>query len=429
MKYFFAFFLCISLVLSSCKEEKDEVLPTISIIEPGNNTLFSVLDTVRIRAQINDNENIVQVLLQLEELGSGRKVGQTLSFSPNNVSYALDAFYIIEDSLLNSGDYYFRIQAYDGENTTSEFASIRLRGIPQRALSYYLLLDRTNDRAIYEVDLNGQSNLITEAGQSNQITFNSRSQLLWWADLGTQQLGALQVKESQMVPAFYPNGNSSPDPILDMLNVNDVNYVSTRNGFVQGFNGSIADVFTYQSQTGFKVDRIYPMGNRIIVRETDIQGQNQRFLYLFSNGLIDSQFSTNDDLIGFGIRSSREDGAFQFVKEGSEMQVREYDLSSGQSNFFLQKLNFDFEHLIQIREYEYIFYNDSRVVTYNLSTNFVRTLATGLSNASVVYNEADESVYVASGSNVSIYDYQQGAQISNYSATFPIVDLVIRYNK
>lgn len=429
MKYLLSVFLCISLLFWSCKEEKDEVLPTISILEPGSNTLFSVQDTVRVRAQINDNQKIAQVLLQLEELGTGRKVGKTLSFSPNSVSYELDAFYIIEDSLLNSGAYYFRIQAFDGENTNAEFASIRLRGIPRRTLAYYLLLDRTNDRAIYELDLNGQASLLAGAGQSNQIAFNSRSQVLWWADLATQQLNALKVKESQAFPPFYPNANNSPDPILEMINVNEINYVSTRNGFVQGFDGSISDIFTYQSQIGFKVDQIYPIGNRIIVKETDALGQNQRFLYLFSNSLIDSQFSTNDELIGFGIRNSRENEAFQFVKEGVEMQVREYDLSSGQSNFFLQKLNFDFEQLIQIREYEYIFYNQTRVVTYNLSTNFVRTLANGLSSPSVAYNEADELVCITSGSTLFIYDYLQGSLISSFSASFPIVDLAIRYNK
>jgi len=429
MKYFSLFFLFISLLFLGCKEEKDQILPTISVIEPNDNSIYNVLDFVRVRASISDNENLEEVFVQLEDLGSGRRVGKTIAFTPNSSSFELDVLYEITDTLLNSGDYYFRIQAYDGENINSAFASIRLIGIPRKQLGYYLLLDRTNDKAIYEVNDNNQSAFLFSAGQSEEIAFNSRAQMLWYADKGSEKIGAYQVKKNQDFPPRYPNGNTVADPILDMQFVNGLTYVSTQSGFVQAFNGNFSDVFTYKSSGNFKVDEIYPIANRIMLRETDGLGQNQRFLYLFSNGAIDSQSPSSEDVVGFGSRTSQSNSAFQFISQGSDMEVREYDLNSGLSSFLLQKPNFNFHSLIQIREYEYLFYNDSRVVIYNLSTNFTRTLANGLGSAVVAFDEVNEEVYVADGNNIILFDYNSGSQTGSFSAAFPVEDIVMRYNK
>jgi len=421
--------LLMSLIFFGCKEEKDQVLPTVSVIQPGENSIFQVLDTIRVRASISDNENIEQVSLQLEELSSGRKVGKTKAFYPNSSSFELDDFYIVEDSLLRSGDYYFRVQAFDGENQNSAFSTIRLQGISRKKLGFYLLLDNGSEEVVYEVDERNQSSFLLSAGQCDEIAFDSRAQMLWFADLSTDEIGAYQVKEDQLFPKRYPNGGNTPDPILDLLHLDGLTYVSTQNGFVQAFNGNFSDVFTYTSTQNSKVEEMYPIDDRLMVRETDGLGQNQSFLYLFSSGGIDSQSANNEDVIGFGSRRSSTQSAFQFVKDGQDMEVREYNLNSGESSFLLRKLNFPYHDLIQIQEYEYIFYNNSEVVTYNVSTNFKRTLASGLNDVSVAYDEFDNLVYIASGNDISIFSYQQGNLSGNYSATFPIVDLKIRYNK
>ena len=420
-------FIFIALFLA-CQEEKDEVLPEVAVLLPTDNSVFKVLDTVLIQATVRDNEKIEQVLVQLEELGSGRKVGKTLTFNPNGRSFDLNTLYVIEDSLLNSGDYFFRVQASDGENQNAAFATISLQGIAKRTLGVYLLLDEGNRREIAELDQNNQFSTLFPAGQSRELVFNSRAQLLWWADRNTQQMQAFQVKDQQLFSPFFPNGGNVADPIQLIRGVGDLTYVATANGFMQAYNGTLADVFTYQSPSNFKVDRIYPLGNRIMIQESDRLDQNQRFLYLFSNGAIESRSSSNQEVIGFGT-AQQAGSAFQFIKEGSQMQVRAYDLNLGNSSFFLQKMNFDYQRLIQIDAFNYLFYNQSEVVTYNLSTNFRNTLASGLTDPVVAYNPADRTVYVGSGTELSVFDQVQGNLISTISVPYPIVDIAIRYNK
>lgn len=429
MKGLTPFFLIFLIAFTACKEEKDEIPPSITTISPSDNTIYQVLDVVRVKASIRDNEQIEKVAISLEELGSGQRVGPRQEYFPSSNQYQLDDLYFISDSLLNSGSYYFRIEAEDGENVNTAYITIRINGIPKKALGVLAITDHTNNTEIIQIDDNNNSRRLFTQNSAAELAFDHRRQKLWYIDNVDEQVGGYDYTNGQTIPPKYPNGNGQADPILDLQFLNSTVYVSTQNGKMQGFDYLFQDVFTYSSPNNFRVSEIFPLNQRLMLRETDLLGQNQRLLYIFSNGAIDSQSSSTDEVIGFGYRKSDPDAAFQFINTQNGMEVRDYNLSNGQSSFFLEKINFNFHSLLQISDYEYLFYNDQSVVSYNLSTNFTRSLASGLNNPKVCFDEVNELVYVSSGSRFYSYDYNSGSLTGSNDLSFPIIYIAMRYNK
>jgi hypothetical protein len=166
-----------------------------------------------------------------------------------------------------------------------------------------------------------------------------------------------------------------------------------------------------------------------MLQESDLQGNNQSFLYMFNNGAVDTRSSDQSDIIGFGARSSAPNSAFMFINVGNSCQVREMNLQSGLSSFLIEKGNLNPTSLLQISEYQYLLISNDQVHQYNISTNFLRLYQSNLVDPKVAYDELEGIVYIASGNNLYAYSYHQAQLIFSSSFSFPIIDIAVRYNR
>lgn len=423
------YFILSLIAFQACKKDKDGVYPTIIFNSPFENAQFNVLESISVKASISDNESIESIRLTLIQSSTGRSVLEQKNYYPGSSNFQLEDSFYLSDSLLNSGEYYFRLDASDGENSTSAFVSFYIQGIAKRKLGFIAALDRGTSVSFTQVNNDFSQNQIFTSSACKEIAINSRYQQLWFVNPSTEKLLAVDMRTSQLKLDVLPNNNSQADQITDMQMADNKVYVSTKSGFVQAFSTNFSDIFTYSSPPSNYVENIYLLNNRLIVRESDLIGSNKKLLYLFNNGAVDSQTPTNDDIVGFGIRESNPETAFQFINKGNDLELRVFNLQTSQSSFFLSKPNLNFESLIRIREFEYLLIGDQEVASYNISTNFVRMIATNLSNPKVSYDDLNSEVYIASGSEVKIYNYAQASLVTSYSFAFPIIDLDLQYNK
>lgn len=429
MGRFYFVILLILMLFYSCEKDKDEVYPTILFSSPTENSTFKVLEGVPIRAAITDNKRIDQVKISLIEISTGRRVLQELNFFPGVASYNLDEIYFLSDSLLNSAEYSIRIDASDGENTSSAFASFFIQGIPKKSLGLIAALDRGNSVQFIKLDANQNQTPFHSVLNCGELHISSKYQQLWYTMPSVEKIAVFNLRELRLDFETFPNSNGQSDDIIDALLLDDHFYVSTRRGAVQAFSPGFQDVFTYQSPSGFLVEDLYPISNRLMVREVDLQGNNQSLLYLFGNGAIDTRSSDPSIIVGFGSRSTTSNSAFQLLSVGNNVQVRDFNLESGLSSFLYEKPNLLINSLLQVSEYEYILLGNSQVYLFNISTNFLRSLASSVPSPKVAYDEVEKRVYIASGSQLSVYDYQQASLIYTSNLAFPIIDLGIHYNK
>ena len=119
MKKLLFLFLSLSVVLLSCNK-KDEISPNIQITSPNEYSNHDVLDTLAVVGTISDNEQLEYVKLSLLN-ENNVTVASVITLFPETKEYSLNHEFIIDNILLESGDYNLLVTASDGENETREY--------------------------------------------------------------------------------------------------------------------------------------------------------------------------------------------------------------------------------------------------------------------------------------------------------------------
>jgi hypothetical protein len=107
---------------------------------PIENQSVGFLDEIEVKASITDNEIIRSVQLSLISVESKNRVLRTESFQPNSTTFELSEVYEISDSLLAGGEYYFRVEAKDDDNTLPLSDSLTLTVFPREKLVVLFLV-------------------------------------------------------------------------------------------------------------------------------------------------------------------------------------------------------------------------------------------------------------------------------------------------
>jgi|GEM_PF-3669640 len=422
----FLFFLT---TVYSCKEDSDDVFPTILISSPSENAEYRVLEPVPLTFTVTDNKKIENVRVSLTEVATGRSVLNSLSFNPSGSSFTFDQNYSLSDSLLNTGTYSFRVDASDGSNSSTSFASIFVRGINKRSLGIITALQKPNSVEFIEIDKNQSQQSLFTTSSGNELGIDSRNQQLWFSKPKEQKIAAFDLKANRIQLDVFPNSNGQADRILDAELAVDKYYVSTDRGIVQAFSSNYQDVFTYNSPTGFRVNQLFPVPSRMIVKEADQLGNNQSLFYLFSNGAIETRIPESSEVVGISYKQTDPTTAHMFVNTTLGFDVRSLDLETGLSSFLATKNNIDLREVIRMRDFEFLLITDSQVYFYNLSTSFLREIISAFPSPKVAYDEVDRQIIMASGNTIRVYDSQQLSLVYTLGMAYPINDIAIHYNR
>ncbi len=132
--YSIALILCILLIISfySCKKEKANSIPAVELIMPIDYSAFSALDTIRIKATINDKDGdkiIVSIYLKNSE---NQLVEQGWYKEFNSWQVQLDEVLVLSDRWLPTGEYKLILSANDGKEAVKIERTIIINGIPKK---------------------------------------------------------------------------------------------------------------------------------------------------------------------------------------------------------------------------------------------------------------------------------------------------------
>lgn len=124
----------------ACKEVVDDVSPQITVWLPQAESQFTTGDTIDIAAFFEDETQLAWVQVTLVDTENKPLLGP-LSLSPNGSNYKLNAQYILNDPLLESGSYMLRFSANDGTNTRNIFVAVNVQSAP-RIFMYPVVVTR-----------------------------------------------------------------------------------------------------------------------------------------------------------------------------------------------------------------------------------------------------------------------------------------------
>lgn len=127
-KYLILYFL-LGIFLDACKQ-KDEVFPSISIIQPTTGTIYNVYDTVFVSVEAMDETELRSVNVRLVD-ANFVSIGITVSVSINASNSEGSAELIITDKQLETGTYHVVATAFDGINESHAYQEIRIIELPR----------------------------------------------------------------------------------------------------------------------------------------------------------------------------------------------------------------------------------------------------------------------------------------------------------
>jgi hypothetical protein len=125
-KIFFLFAVLTAVIISSCKKDghNHETAPEINFIEPADQQVFSLSDTVRIRATINHPEEMHGYMLIVENLISNAK-DTMIDLHDHSMNISIDTSFF--PNVSEHTHFQIRVVATDhDELTISKFVTIHV---------------------------------------------------------------------------------------------------------------------------------------------------------------------------------------------------------------------------------------------------------------------------------------------------------------
>lgn len=123
------FMLIITFFISCRKEDKDTSGPTIHVHAPSTGGVYFYFNQIPVGAHIADERQITRVEVDITD-SSNRVFLSANAIQPGSKEFHLETTIAHDDLYLESGTYFVRIKAGDGENTTTVYREIQLFAAP-----------------------------------------------------------------------------------------------------------------------------------------------------------------------------------------------------------------------------------------------------------------------------------------------------------
>ncbi len=342
----------------------------------------------------------------------------------NQKEYHLDRAFTLSDSLLESGLYYFRVEAFDKENSFSAFRYISIQGITKRKTGVFVSCENSGSTDLY-LDANDLNFSLKNSFNANYQAsrFNSTDQHFWFIPSNSKQLDVYNpVTNTIEYSKTYVSNFSSAFSGLER-DKRDV-VLALRKGEVDGFNQAFSGNYTYLSQSDRKIENLAINGTYVLIEELDRTGTNRTLKVLRrSSGAVKSSPAFNHDIEKMVFLDEEHCLVFYNTSQGGSAVIFDIDIGSFNNALFSTD---SILGAVRANNGDFIISTKSGVETYSAQSNSLVGYL-NLPNAVLAYDKLNNQLYVGSGRNLRSYTYRQG---SGTRTLLPdeIVGINIRYN-
>ncbi|MFN3918260.1 MAG: hypothetical protein ACK4K0_11030 [Flavobacteriales bacterium] len=424
----FNLLLAFGLLLSvfSCRRP-DEQSPTITMLKPASMAEFNIYDYVPLSAKVSDDRRIDFIKVDLVD-SDYKIVENMVSFFPNSSELLFDEVYHLDDLYLESGNYYVKVSTSDGVNTSVAYRQIKINGIARILKRIYVL-----DSALNTVNVS----TVNGAGTVFEYAVNTDYNGAVFSDY--HQYIAISGKTTGSLMFIDTVGNLIwSDPIQQnppFSYFNHITYDYQRN-------------LTFISYSTRIVRGVRPVNNVIFGMNLPGQAQAVGSWSVGSNHII-MQFRDYTQprqlaLVNYGTATLQQISSLNFnIKEAFEKSTNEYLLfgdEAGQGvirNYFAVTNNMSIpanspigviNSVAKVSNTEYILGMTSGLYRYVTTSGSVTPLVTGVNFRDVVYNDLNDVVVCAVGSEIRSYS-RFGSLLGTVNHNTTIVKVLLNFNK
>jgi hypothetical protein len=420
--------LIICVLCYSCKKDEDTIIPQIIINSPNEFRNYKINDTVNILANVIDNKNIslIEIVIVSTDF---IPVSDRIILQPNVKEININEFICIDDFNLNSGIYYVKVRASDGENEKNLFRAINIEGI-QREFKGIISINKVNSNLfnIYYIDsVNHQ--IIDYSGDYVSSEINQNYQQLYICGNTNSNLNAYELKDNSLAWSILPD-NNPPFPSFENLYFdNDILFVSCSQSYIVGYNRFSNINFNATTNLNFIPKKTIRIKNYLIVEEKS-KTSSLRLLnvYYFPTGSlknstnlsinIKSMFYKNDDHIYIFGNDQNNNAAMSWFSIENQTYYNPHLMPVG-------KLN----DVVKVDNTNYLLSIGNNIYWYQESTNSLTLFISDISAENIEYEDISQTIILGSGNKLFYYIFPSAIKKGEYNMQYTISQIHLLYNK
>lgn len=420
-------FLLISILFSQCKKDEDEEVPQVFFEYPTENQSYKVLDLISLKIRASDNQKLERLSVSLVKANGKQLVLSAKSIELNQASYVWETNYLLSDSLLESGNYFLKAEAFDGNNSFSAFRLIRVEALAKRRIGILAALNHSSSAEVYEFS-NGQSKLLLHSISTlKEIACNSYDQALWLLPNKGNEINAYRLKSSEKVYQAEVMSSFS-NPFEDLVVSNRQTFYSHSGGRVKGVSSVFGDNFLHQAESNLVCKKIAVNDQSVLVEECRPNGSNRRITYLYRvSGATYNSLSLQQAVVDFFLIDHEK--AILLQNENGKILIHELSLSISGKRLMRTINGMEAKKLVALNNREILILTNQSVIRYNFTTNNFYTVVSTSNAVDIAYDVVQNSILLAKGNEVFEYDPINGNPIDVYTFPSIISCIAIRYNR
>ncbi|MCC7302950.1 MAG: hypothetical protein IT233_09935 [Bacteroidia bacterium] len=431
MKFRCFYWFLLVLALGSCKkDDQQSTPPEINFLEPADNTVYNVFDTIHIKFEISDNDRIASVAVSLLD-ASNVVAMPAVNVNPAGNPATITLDYILSDIHLASGYYYIKVYASDGSAGTYKLRQIYINEAPLVLLNpYFVSMPNPNTRELYKIDT--LQNIVpcgTFSGDLLEMEISS-----WYGDLyfGGHYTGstqAIELDDNSVSWTISPVVSSNPY-FTDIMVSGKYLYVSFYDGRIRGYTNSGNVMYNSIAAPNWTVRRIGTHTGNYIVADIKELTSAFRKIILFngSTGAGIQETYMYQDVVAFYSKDNND--IFCFGNDAGQGKMEIYQVSTNGFWTPYPVPSGSINSVARVDAGTYLIaHSNGNIYKYTYSNNSFLPHVPGVNASKVLYDPAGQYIFTIEGNLIRRYNYQTGALINTITHSAPVTDLELRYNK
>ncbi len=425
--------IILSSVFVSCKKDKDELPPEITITLPAEGTYFDVLDTITISAIVTDETTLEYIKVQLVDENL-IPVLNTVSIYPESKTYDINIDYPIYDKMLEGGKYYILVQAMDGSNTTNLYRRINIDAIPLK-YQYLCVITKSGSSTVpvYKVDSSFTSTYKFTADMDYAASMvNSKYDYLAIAGRYIDGVNLYNLTTCTQQGSTIPSGVGNPDNFyFENLYLNDWLYVSFYSGKIDAFDDNSSLQLRINLDNSIHSDfypaKIIKIDNYLVMELKDVYNTYKYLaVYYYS-----SQVFWHQKLIDYSVVELFEkgDSVIVFANNDNTGIINIYSIDGNTLSEPVSVPSGFIYSVAQVDETNFLIAHETGILKFNSYDKSLSSFKTGIQPGKIAYESLSGYVYTAESNEVKAYLYPGGTFINSVTVPDSIVNIHLVYNK
>ena len=425
----FVYSASIFLIISGCKEEKDELAPRIFPESPFENQQFFSTDTITAEARITDDNQIEYVDLEILD-ANFNQVSVKERYLASGTTFEFGQLFPINGPELQTGIYYLAFRAGDGENVGSAFVEIRINAIPRELEGVMVGCGQNNQTYIYRSDdLSPEFTLeFTSFTDLRGGGLNYRQNILGIAGGEVGNVDFLEIEEYGVVNSL-PGFGTPGLPYFLSLSFDDERerfYLTEREERIRVFDKRGFALVGFDGLPSHLPLSVFGSDEGYFVLEKEIDAPIYSLCFYSEAGLRFEVYPVAGEVRSVEVRNTNE--FFVWVDNPDGLELRLLNLTTGLLSLPYSRPGDRLQGAVRTGSNTFVVSTSSGLLRYNYSNGGTVILNSNLELGELYYDELNELIYHINGNDLTILT-SAGNQVGEETFPHPIAFVGFDYNR